>query len=60
MSANCRRGNTYLRRMHLAGDKLFIDYSGTTIPIVNPEIGEVRKAQILLQPDAHLTRVPRY
>ncbi|EKY4883164.1 TPA: IS21 family transposase [Vibrio vulnificus] len=37
-----------MRQSHLAGDKLFIDYCGPTIPVINPETGEVRKAQIFV------------
>lgn len=37
-----------MRQSHLAGDKLFIDYCGPTIPVVNPETGEVRNAQIFV------------
>lgn len=37
-----------MRQIHLAGDKLFIDYCGPTIPVVNPETGEIRKAQIFV------------
>lgn len=37
-----------MRQSHLAGDKLFIDYCGPTIPIINPETGEVRNAQIFV------------
>lgn len=34
--------------MRQAGDKLFIDYSGLTMPIVNQESGEISKAQIFV------------
>lgn len=37
-----------MRQIHIAGDKLFIDYCGPTIPIVNPETGEIRQAQIFV------------
>lgn len=37
-----------MRQSHLAGGKLFIDYCGPTIPIINPETGEVRNAQIFV------------
>jgi transposase len=37
-----------MRQTHLAGDKLFIDYCGPTIPVVNPDTGEVRNAQIFV------------
>ena len=37
-----------MRQQHIAGDKLFIDYCGPTVPIVNPDTGEVRTAQIFV------------
>jgi transposase len=37
-----------MRQRHLAGDKLFIDYCGPTIPIVNPETGECRQVQVFV------------
>lgn len=37
-----------MRQHHIARDKLFIDYCGPTVPIVNPDTGEVRHAQIFV------------
>ena len=37
-----------MRQLHLAGEKLFVDYSGATVPIVNPDTGEVRCAEIFV------------
>lgn len=37
-----------MRQIHQYGEKLFIDYCGPTIPIVNPETGEFRGAQIFV------------
>lgn len=37
-----------MRQTHKAGEKLFIDYCGPTIPIVNPDTGEVCQAQIFV------------
>lgn len=37
-----------MRLHHIAGDKLFIDYCGPTVPIVNPDTGECRNAQIFV------------
>lgn len=37
-----------MRQHHTAGDKLFIDYCGPTVPVVHPDTGEVRKAQIFV------------
>ena len=40
--------NPSMRQVHYAGDKLFIDYSGLTMPIVNQKTGEITKAQIFV------------
>jgi len=37
-----------LRQEHRAGEKLFVDYAGQTVPIVDPETGEIRDAQVFL------------
>lgn len=37
-----------MRQQHRAGEKTFVDYAGQTVPVVNPETGEVREAQIFL------------
>ncbi|WP_051143807.1 IS21 family transposase [Psychromonas hadalis] len=37
-----------MRQHHIAGDKLFIDYCGPTVSIVNPDTGDVRNAQIFV------------
>lgn len=37
-----------MRQMHKAGDKLFVDYAGQTVPIVAGESGEIRWAQIFV------------
>jgi transposase len=37
-----------MRQRHLAGEKLFIDYAGPTVGIVNRATGEVREAQIFV------------
>ncbi len=37
-----------MRQVHVAGEKMFVDYAGTGIEIVDPESGEVRQAQIFL------------
>lgn len=33
---------------HKAGDKLFVDYAGPTLPITDPQTGEVKEAQIFV------------
>lgn len=37
-----------LRQEHRAGEKLFIDYAGQTMPIINRTTGEITQAQIFL------------
>ena len=40
--------NPSMKQVHLSGEKLFVDYSGLTIPIVNQRTGEIVKAQIFV------------
>jgi len=37
-----------MRFNHLAGEKLFVDYAGHTIPVIDKRTGEVREAQIFV------------
>lgn len=37
-----------MRQIHQAGDKLFVDYAGQTMPVVQSDTGEVRFAQIFV------------
>lgn len=37
-----------MRQTHLVGEKLFVDYCGPTMKIVNPETGEYRTAQVFV------------
>ena len=37
-----------MRQVHKAGEKLFIDYCGPTVPIVRRETGEIRTAQVFV------------
>ena len=37
-----------MRQTHRAGEKLFVDYCGPTVQIVNPDTGEVREAQVFV------------
>jgi len=39
---------TSMRQTHKAGEKLFVDYCGPTIPVVNPDTGECVNAQIFV------------
>ncbi|MBK1717259.1 IS21 family transposase [Thiocystis violacea] len=37
-----------MRQTHRAGEKLFVDYAGQTVPLVDPHTGEVQAAQIFV------------
>lgn len=37
-----------MRQIHLAGEKLFVDYAGQTVPIISSATGEIRTAQIFV------------
>ena len=37
-----------MRQSHKAGEKLFIDFCGPIMPIVNPSTGEIRRAAIFV------------
>jgi transposase len=37
-----------MRQVHRAGDKLFIDYSGQTVPLIDAASGEIQRAQIFV------------
>jgi transposase len=37
-----------MRQVHVAGDKLFVDYAGQTVPIVDASTGEIGAAQIFV------------
>jgi transposase len=37
-----------MRQTHKAGDKVFVDYAGQTVEVVDPDTGEIRKAQIFV------------
>ncbi len=43
-----QRLNPSMRQVHLAGEKLFVDYSGLTVPIHNQRTGEIEQAQIFV------------
>ena len=38
----------WMRQEHKAGEKLFVDYAGMTMPVMDRETGEVRQAQIFV------------
>ena len=37
-----------LRQVHIAGERLFVDYAGPTMPVVHPRTGEIESAQIFV------------
>ena len=37
-----------MRQRHVAGEKLFVDYAGDTVPIVDAATGEITRAQIFV------------
>jgi Transposase and inactivated derivatives len=44
----CQSQKRSMRQQHLAGEKCFIDYCGPTVPVISPETGECRQAQIFV------------
>lgn len=43
-----KRLSPSMRQIHLAGDKLFVDYAGQTVDLIDQETGEVTSAQIFV------------
>lgn len=43
-----RKLNLVMRQEHRAGEKLFVDFAGATLPITNPETGERTQAQLFV------------
>ena len=37
-----------LRQEHRAGEKLFVDYAGHTMPVTDPKTGEIKQAEIFI------------
>ena len=37
-----------MRQAHVAGDKLFVDFAGQTLAVVDPATGQVRPAQVFV------------
>ena len=36
-----------MRQQHKAGEQLFIDYCGPTIPVANPDTGDLRIGELV-------------
>ena len=43
-----RRLQRSMRQTHTGGDKLFVDYAGQTVPVVDADTGEIRQAQVFV------------
>ena len=37
-----------MRQIHIAGEKLFVDYAGGSVPIIDASTGEISEAQIFV------------
>ena len=37
-----------MRQTHVAGERLFVDYAGQTVPVIDAASGEIRRAQIFV------------
>jgi len=37
-----------MRQVHPGGERLFVDYAGQTVPVVDPVSGEIRRAQVFV------------
>ena len=46
--AFAQRQQRSMRQIHLAGDKLFIDYAGGGVPVIDASTGEISQAQIFV------------
>jgi len=40
--------NLCMRQVHKAGEKMFVDFAGQTMPVVDPKTGEIRETQIFV------------
>ena len=43
-----KRLSPTMRQTHVAGDKLFVDWAGDTVPIIDPMTGEVHEAHLFV------------
>ncbi|MXW47039.1 MAG: IS21 family transposase, partial [Gammaproteobacteria bacterium] len=44
----CRSKKVTMRLHHKAGEKLYVDFAGKTIEVIDPETGQITKAQIFV------------
>ena len=49
-----------MRQSHRAGEKLFVDYAGHTVPVVDRESGELRQAQVFVAVLGASSYIPAY
>jgi transposase len=43
-----KRLSPVMRQTHVAGDKLFVDWAGDTVPVIDPATGEVHAAHLFV------------
>jgi transposase len=43
-----KRLDISMRQLHVAGEKMFVDYCGQTLPIVDASTGEIRESQVFV------------
>jgi len=43
-----KRLNPTMRQTHVAGERLFLDYSGKTVPVIDAATGEVHEAEVFV------------
>jgi transposase len=43
-----RKLDVVLRQEHRAGEKMFVDHAGQTVPVIDPQTGEVREASVFV------------
>ena len=46
--AYAKKVDLSMRQVHRAGEKMFVDYCGRTVPIIETSTGEVREAQVFV------------
>ena len=44
----CGKLDVVLRQTYRAGEKVFVDFAGLTVPVVDPKTGEIRQAQVFV------------
>ncbi len=43
-----KRQKRSMRQVHPGGERLFVDYAGQTVPVIDPVSGEIRRAQVFV------------